>query len=430
MEKTQQSFNAAHKDVRLNNIPSRLPDGRYMWSQGQSSILCNTEHSKIRLDRNSLLYLQEQEAAILKEMLVYQSVSEEIKAEIDNTAARHDEQIEERASITGTLNNDLKQFEEGMHNRGIMLNAKPGENKEEIGFLKNIFTASTGKKIKSVLIFLISWLVGEIFMTAVSWQTLRNDNNIESIVIRSMALGMVILLIHVAGHLNKRRKKPIYIIYISFSLLMLLSMLFAPMVINKIYPENNSPVNSTQWSFSDAPATNITTNISQAPTWVEIYRGNEITVPAILCLVFFLAIMAFTSINKEEDKSVENQKGVNAEEAETNRQRNQLITHRNNSMKIEEELKLKKKEEILKNTIELNNILKKLEESEKRVTEIDKQITALNTNIEIQLVLIEKELDQYKIDFEDILRNDVVKASFVTPEWSNRQDILNFFKIK
>ena len=430
MEKTQQSFNAAWKDMRLNNTPYRLKDDTYIWSQGQLAILSSTEHGKIRLDWNNLQHLKEQQVSTLKEMLVYQTSAEKLKTESDDATIKHNQLIEEQITITETLNNDLKQLEEGMRNRRIIFENKLVETPKEVSLLKKIFTASTGKKIKSFLYFLVSWLVGEVFMTAVSYQTLRNDNNIESIVIRSMALGMVIFLIHLAGHLNKHKKKPIYIIFISFSLLMLISMLFVPMVINKMYPENDPQTNSKQWSFSDTPTTAVTTPVIQNPTLVEIYRGNEITVPAILCLVFFIAIMALTSMNKEEDKSAEKTEDSNTENTEINMQRNQLITQIGNSVKIEEELQQKKKEEVLKNTTELNNILKKLDESDKSVTEIDKQITALKTNIEIQLVLIEKELNQYKIDFEDILRNDVVKASFVTPEWNNRQDILNFFKIK
>lgn len=427
MENSEHSFNAAWRDVRLNNAPYYRENGIYVWTQGQLGILSNAKHGQIRLDWNKLLHQQEQQIAILKEMLVYQSTSEKLKAEIDDTTARYNDLIEERCSANEALNNDLSQFEEGLRNRGIIFETKPAANKNEPGLFKKIFPAGTGKKIKSVLFFFISWAVGEIFMTAVSWQMLRNDNNIESILIRSMALGMVIFLIHVAAHLNNSRKKPIYIIFISFSLIMLLCMLFGPMVVNKIYPETDSQANSTQWSLTDTPVTTSAISQIQNPTWVEIYRGNEITVPAILCLVFFLAIMA---LNKDAGKSVEKEDNLGSEDTEIRRQRNQLIKQIDNGIKIAEELKQKKKEEVLKNTTELNNILKKLDESNKSVTEFDKQIAGLKTAIEVQLVLIEKELDQYKIDFQDILKNDQVKASFITPEWNSRQDILNFFKMK
>lgn len=428
MEKTVFTYNAALKDVRLNDIPYRLPDGKYKWSQGQLDKLSSTEHNKIRIGWNKLQQLKGQYTNILKEMLVYESASEQLKTESDEIVTKYKQLDAEAKATTEKLCSELKQFEDGMANRGIIFESKPAESKKEISFINRIFTAGTGKKIKSVLFFFISWFVGEIFMTAVSWQTLRNDNNIESIVIRSMALGMVIFLIHVAGHLNKRQKKPVYIIFISFSLLMLLSMLFVPMIINKIYPENVSQPNTTQWSLSDSDTT--TTPVTRIPILVEIYRGNEITVPAILCLIFFIAIMALSTINKEEGKDEKKEEDTDIEGTEINRHRNQLITQINKSIKQEQELNDKQNEEKRKNESELNNILKKLEENDKTANEIDKQITELKTNIEIQLVLIEKDLNQYKIDFEDILRNDEIKSSFVTPEWNNRQDILNFYKIK
>ena len=45
MEKTNLIYNAAWKDMRLNNIPYRQPDSIYVWNQGQLAILSSTEHS-------------------------------------------------------------------------------------------------------------------------------------------------------------------------------------------------------------------------------------------------------------------------------------------------------------------------------------------------------------------------------------------------
>jgi len=429
MSKTLQHYNAAQRDIRLNSFPYRQPDGTYQWSIGQLSIMNEPQFNELRVNSNEIDHLQIQVNLLRSQMLIYQTPAGKIEQEGEKLKDTWEPEIAEEELTLKTLKSDLQQYDEDMLNRGFYIYeekdtapTKPIEEKKK----------SKGINWRTILGFFGIWFGGEIFMTYVQWHSLRDDRNVEDLIVRSLSFGLILFLIHFVAHRNKTHKKMIYSIFLWFNLLMLFTMLFASPILNKVYPEdNNAQSISEQWSINatdDAGKESIKTDY---PFLVEFYRSNEV-MPAILCFLFFVAMQSFIH-KKEKQVTVPNPepeiKGDSAQ-VEINRKRNHFLTKIRESEGRLNELRTKQKEILRPNTGSLKDILNQLETKSAEVLSIEKSITSLKSGSETILKMLEKELDEYRIEFQDVLRNDRVKSEFVTPEWPNRNDTLNYFKIK
>lgn len=215
---------------------------------------------------------------------MYQSPAASLEHEGEALAKVYQSEIDDEQLTLKGLKVDLKQFDEDMFNRGHFIEEekeKPAESKPKEK-KPNWFQRTSWKTIFG---FLGVWLIGEVFMTYVQWSALRDDKGIEDLAVRSLAFGVTLFLLHYVAHKNKKEAKGIYYTYMVFNLLMLLTMLFVPLALNKLYPLDASASVQDAWSLTDNANTgNVTT--SEYPFWVEFYRSYEVT-PAILSFLFF-----------------------------------------------------------------------------------------------------------------------------------------------
>lgn len=116
-------------------------------------------------------------------------------------------------------------------------------------------------------------------------------------------------------------------------------------------------------------------------------------------------------------------------EDEIREKRNHLKTKIRECENRIEDLRNKLTSALTPNTTHIANVLAKLEAAKAEILAADNKIKELRSKIEILLKAIEKELNFYKTEYLDILRNDTIKSSFIMPEWPNRNDIFNHFKI-
>lgn len=427
MNKTLQYYNDAMKDVKLNSIPSRFPDKSYQWSDGQSEILNQQQFSELRIIISEIEQSTSHRETLKREMLVYQNPTNKLAKEGDTLTQTIQAEIDDEQVALKGLKAELSQYNEDMSNRGFFISEDDDTN-----ISKPIEEKVKEKRfnLKTVFGFLGVWLIGEIFMTYVQWNALRDEKGIEDLVVRSLSFGVVLFLIHFVAHLNKKYNRNIYYIFLGFSLLMLLTMLFAPLAISKLYPiDGNAPSVADEWSITNG---NSSTNISvkpEYPFWVQFYRSYEVT-PAILCFIFFIGMQSFI---QPKGKGLPNQEKETAPKSET--AHDQIRRRRNHFLvKIREcetrinGLHSRQTEVLYPNTDNLNNILKRLETHKMEIIAIEKRIATQKTTFETRLTALENELNNYKTEYLDILRSDSLKFQFINPEWPVRNDILTHFK--
>ncbi|MBK9732384.1 MAG: hypothetical protein IPO83_14100 [Chitinophagaceae bacterium] len=428
MEKVLHYYYQAQKDVRLNSIPHRKPDGTYKWCNGQLEILNGEKFKQLRLNNNEVEHLTNRKTNIKREMLVYQNPTGKLSNEGERLSANYQPEIDDEELTLRGAKSELRKFEDDMLNRGVVIPDGKAKEKTKKPEPKK---KSNGFNFKTIFSFLGIWLVGEIFMTYVQWNGLRNDKGIEDMVVRSLSFGVILFLVHLVAHFNRNRKRLVYPIFIGFSLLMLMTMLFAPLLINKAYPAGDDAATvSQQWSLTNAPATTtgaITTN----PFWIEFYRENEM-IPAILCFLFFVAMQSFMNNKKKEEpeQAAEPEEKPESLHDHILRRREYLTEKISESESRLKEFKAKQRDEITNTTGSLQDILVKLEAMKNEWAELDKKIAAIKTTSEEFLTDLEIELNEYSVEFLDVLNSDEVKHSLVSPEWQTRNDISNFYKIQ
>ena len=421
-------YNAASKDVKINSTPSRNPDGSYKWSNGQEDILNQPQFDELRKHHSEIVQLETRKDTLLREMLMYQNPAASLEQEGEALAKVWQSEIDDEQLTLKGLKGELKQFDEDMFNRGYYIEEnEPAETKPKEDESKK----KKGINWKAVFSFLGIWLIGEVFMTYVQWSALRDDKGIEDLAVRSLAFGVTLFLLHFVAHKNKKEAKTIYYVYMGFNLLMLLTMLFAPLAINKLYPIDAS-ASSVQdaWSLTDNTNTGNATT-SEYPFWVEFYRSYEVT-PAILCFLFFVAMVSFMKPKaKEENPVQETEPEVKPKtvQDEIREKRNHFKAKIKECETRIEDLRNKLTSALTPNTTHIANVLARLEAAKAEILAADNRITDLKAMIEALLKAVKKELNLYKTEYLDILRSDSIKSSFVTPEWNNRNDIIQYFKI-
>jgi len=366
---------------------------------------------------------------LFKEMLVFQKPTNELENEANALSQTWKAENEEEKLELNELKSALSQFDEDMLNRGFTIpeenlinTSKPIEEKEK----KKSFDW------KTVFSFLGIWSIGEIFMTYVQWNALRDQKGIVDLLVRSLSFGLVLFLIHYVTHLNKLVKRTIYYWFLAFSFLMLLVMLFAPVALNQIYPiGGNSTSITNEWSTTNIEGESQGLTELTYPLWVRLYRSFEPT-PAILCFLLFIGIKSFMP-SKERDTLLiikECEPNNETDQDQIRRMRSSQLSKIKGSEARIENLTKKLSETLVPNTRYLNNVLNQLEQKKNNIFLKEKNIAESKIALEEKIKALEKDLNLYKTEFKDILRNDQVKSLLITPEWPNRNDILNFYKIK
>lgn len=432
--KTIQRYTNVSRDVRLNNIPARHQDGSYMWSRGQLDILNDPQFNRVKDIQTEIRKASNQRESLLVEMLNMKNPVNRIENEGDIAVQNLKGEIEEEQIQSKSRASELSQFDEDLFNRGIYLNSdlvkspiiqNKGEGKS-LGFSR-----------KSIISFLLTWFLAEVFMTFVQWDALRDYKGIESLIVRSLSFAAVLFLIHLVPHAITTRTKYLYYSFLGFCMLMLVIMLFAPPLLYNIYPPDTDLQSvQEQWSFNGDSNIVPQSTYSSYPLWVRFYRSYEVT-PAILCLLLYILLMVYVKIqNRLHPENQINPKVESDSNPESNsmtdglrQKREQFLTRITECENSISRLKASAEDSLSSNTGRLKEILNFLQMNKEEILAMDNRISDLKVNMEWEVKNMERELDAYKTDYLDILRNDAVKTQFVNPEWPNRNDIINYYKV-
>lgn len=427
-------FSNVLRDVKLNNVPSRRPDGSYSWTHGQLDILKGYSFNKMKEFQLEIRQLSFRRESLLVDMLNMQNPASNIE-QLGNKETRHLEtatEKEENRFKNSKL--ELDQFEEDLFNRGICL---PHQNDTDQTNRSEAKKKPRGLKLRAVLILIGIWFIVELFMTYAQWNSLREFKGIEGLVVRSLSFGVVLLMIHLVPHEISNFTKRIYYIFVGFCVLMLVIMLFAPLILYLIYPpETGFTTLQDQWTITGMMDSVQESPSSHYPLWVRFYMSFEVA-PAVLCVLFYIIIYVSAQIQKKLRAEEPDAPVVESEHAGPRdsladgllKKREQLRAKIRECDTSIAKLKKEASDSLASNTESLNGILNILQSKKEEIFGIEERIADLKVEMECELKNVEKELDVYKTEYTDILRSDQTRSQYVTPEWPERIDVVNYYKV-
>ena len=423
-------YNAARRDIKLNDFPHYNEDGTYKFNQGQLSDLNQAEYQQIRLLNVQIDQQVNKAKALRKEIIAFQTPADKMIAEGEKEKGSYSAEIEEEQDNQKILKADRRQYIDDMMIRGYI----PQETNSLAEQEKQPESKPRRKLInwKAVLSFVLIWGTGEVFMTYVQYNSLRYEKGIENIIARSIAFAVVLFLIHYVAHINKIHRRRVYTVFLVFSFLMIFIMLFAPLILNQLYPESNGVAVAQQWSINSPETATTTPQITNSPFWVELYRKNDM-IPGILSFLFFLIM---TSLVKKEKKQVEDIQAVQPEitPAPVQDEVARRIDYFDNEIRCSEarlaEIRNAQKLSLHPTTDSLYNIFKTLKDKQQQELSCIETRDRLITERQLLLNEVLGTLGKYQLEFIEALNNDPVKCSFVRPVWPVENDIINHYKNK
>lgn len=423
-------YNAARRDIKLNDFPRYNEDGTYKFNQGQLFELNQVEFQQISAINVQIDQQGNKARALRKEIIAFQSPADKMIADGEKEKNSYSVEIEEEQDNQKILKADRRQYIDDMMIRGYIpaeTNSLPEQEKQP--------EPKPRRKLinwKAGLSFLLIWGTGEVFMTYVQYNSLRYEKGIENIIARSIAFAVVLFLIHYVAHINKIHRRRVYTIFLVFSFLMIFSMLFAPLILNQLYPESNGIAVAQQWSINSTGTATTTKQITNSPFLVELYRKNDM-IPGILSFLFFLIM---SSLVKKEKKQVADIQAVQTEttlvpvQDEVSRK----IDYYDNEIRRSEarlaEIRNAQKLSLHPTTDSLYNILKTLKDKQQQELSCIETRDRLITKRQLLLNEVLSNLGKYQLEFIEALNNDPVKCSFVRPSWPVETDIINHYKNK
>jgi len=431
--KDLKNYTSALQDVGLDSIPSRDENGNYHWSNGQLEILNQQVYHDIRKNQIRLQQLDKSVHALSADILAYESPVQVLEKEGDALLEVDQDAIEEQRLQLDQYKSMLYQLDHDMLVRGYI----PPENEEEKE--SNTIPAKPKRQrisIREILGFLSVWLIGEVFMTYVQWNTLRDGKGIEDMIIRSISLGVVLFLIHLVGRHFKRDRRPVQLIFLIFSFLMLFTMLLAPLLIREAYPPLDPGESITSpWSLNGSEESISTGSTDSYPFWINFYRNNDM-LPGILVFLCFVIMQTFSRPVKKDDKPQPVPHTSDSGE----------FTQTDGKMQIEEKrkyyrLRIARAEEQLTsltrkqadvmspNTAKLQQILEILQKKQEQLIDMQHKKDDLNAMIDHLVRSLELQLNRYRTEYTNVLTNNQVKSVVVRPLWPSRQDIRNYFNL-
>lgn len=433
-------YRLAKKDLALNKYSYYDENGRIVPTQGQRKILGVVANRILRI-QVTLKQLKREISEKLTDIIAYRSQFDYLDcmhdSDLENLENEHKD-VEENLFVK---ENELVEFNDELCSRGILLSEIIPQlrNKE----IKKIRSKWPG--IKRFLLILLIYLVLEGVFFFAQYVILRDIKSVIEIFIRGIVMIVLMGGFHLVAIMNSKERKPIYVVYLTFSILMILITMFGSPVLHEIYPDQAKQSQATEWSLSDTQklADNILDkNNSDNPKWVKLYRHLD-WAPGIISALFFMVIF-FALPNplfkketnsppeKLEDKQLEEHHSFisNGNGDMLWLQQQQKSIHQSiNDLTIKKS-KIEKTIQDMKNDgIDLIPLRRKLESLMEVVLKSDKEVDELIIEEEELLRELETELDEYQMEYEDLLSHDDIKSSLIKPDWFTRQDIINYFKI-
>lgn len=420
-------YKLAKKDYDFGACPQRNEDATFGFTNGQKIILNQSFYGEL-----SHIYLKDKKASkkineIVGKMLSLETPAKLIYENGKNIKETNQQKIEALEAQKQNWVGKLEQFEEDMIKRGIIAgnevisNDTPSERKEK-----------TPSRLKVIVAFILVWLLGEVFMTYVQWQWLRDEKGIEDLAIRSISFGVALLLVHLVGHLYQKHRKFIYMAYLIFNFLMLFTMLFAPLIINQMYPAEIGMEISDQWSLSGDAESAMTTGQSNAPFLVELYRSYDF-LPGVLCFLFYIMLtVLYKPVKKAETKPEKLETELHPE-TDQEWMAKTIAYYKSKIKELETiigEMKNEDELRIIPNANKLSQVEEVLVNQQNEVSLLEEEKEKLKIAMEEILKRVEMELDHYKIEFMDILGGDEMRSIIIRPEWPTRDDIKTYYKLQ
>ncbi|MDN5204580.1 hypothetical protein QQ008_24520 [Fulvivirgaceae bacterium BMA10] len=425
--KDLQNYNTVLRDIGLESIPIRDEAGSYRWSNGQLEILNQDTFNDLFINKGKIAQVDNSLKDLSKEILAFEKPTAELEQEGDNLLSGNREDVRDLQAQLDQFKTSLTQLDKDMLLRGHIPPVPESTPKEAAASPKKSARVTS----KEILSFFMIWVIGEVFMTYVQWHTLRDGKGIEDMIVRSISFGVVLFFIHFVGRLFKQNRRPVYMVFLGFSFLMLFTMLLGPLLLNEAYPpldENSST--TTEWSLQE-DTSNVPSEV-EAPYsfWVNFYRKNDV-LGGIFVFLFFVIMQTFP---RNKAKEVEPEHPVPPPETEAGK--NQIEERRQYYVEqiLHTENRLRKLNEIQANLIapntqRLHGILAELQVKQKEITALKKEKDRLLVENDQLLRKLEMHLSRYQTEYLNVLKNDPVKALVVQPSWPTTEDLKAYFKL-
>lgn len=433
MNYTLNYYNQALKDVNLDSIPKRNTNGTYIWSLGQENIINDSQYNRLREINIELKHIAEAKMQMLSQILTFQAPADELDRSSNKALSQLNYQLAEIETDLSAIVLERNQLKRDLINRGYMAKetADDPEIKTEEKKIssKSIFL----KKFWKVLFAFLIWFVLEVFMTAIQWNSLRDEKGTSDIIVRGLSLGILLGFFHLIAHRNKIFKHPLHSAYQIFNIVMIATMMFLPPVLYQLYPSDFGATEaSALWSLSDnaiVPENSLTDNL---PFLVGFYRSNE-WIPAGLSVIFFIFI--FFGLQHSEKKNIV----LKEEEQEVNKSmkiikpaeiRLDFFKKEARELDIKKEKLKKEIDNIVAKPFDILPIYQKVKALQNECWEIDKNATTLKAEIEAIISKLMLALREYEVEYKDVLKSNEIKSVFIKPEWPEKSDIINYFKLQ
>jgi hypothetical protein len=428
---TIEKYLVAEKDVKLGRIPKHDDEGTYQWTPGQGKILNIPKFKDLRSFSSKISKIQDQINETYSKVISYQPIAKKYYENSGNEKKKLQDEIEKEELQCEGLKEEKVSLEEEFVLRGFVVEV---DKKRDI-VVPKIKPEVKKNRInwKSIFSFILIWFIGEIFMTWVMWESLRYENAIGDLLVRSISFGVILFLIHYVAHLNKKYRMRIYVIYLAFSFLMIGSMLFTPLILNQVFPLSIEDSNTSAWTISDDSFINGDIEDTY-PFFVNFYRKYEV-LPAILCFLFFIAIHSFVKPKKLKDMEdyktevpvIESKEDEHIEKAKS---RLDMLEKRI----VEKETRIRELKErmnsiIIPNTNGLKTIEKEINIYQEKIEAFENELNSIRASKEDLLKSLVLELNEYQADYMDILKKDEIKFHVVKPEWPTENDIKSFYNL-
>ena len=426
--KDLQNYTIVQRDVGLDSTPLRNGAGQYLWSNGQLEILNQPAFNELCINKVKIAQVDSSIKNLSEEIQAFEAPTLALEQEGDGLLTSNQEEIEGKQAELDQFKASLEQLDKDMLLRGYIPpgEAPPPEKPVPEPKKRSRVTA------KEILGFLLVWLIGEVFMTYVQWNGLRDDRGIEDMIVRSVSLGVVLFLIHLVGRSFKRDGQPVHMVFLAFSFLMLFTMLLGPLMLNEVYPPvEGSPDVASQWSLQDntvaAPADTATP--SPYPLWVSFYRKNDM-LPGIFVFLFFVIMQTFVKRKSKKPEPTQpplpSPGAVKTQVEEKRQYYQQQIVRTENRL---QELQKIQGNAVVPNTQRLQGILDELQVRQAEMISLKKEKDRLLMDNDQLLRKLEMHLNHYQTEYLNVLKNDPVKALVVQPSWPTTEDLKAYFDL-
>ncbi len=198
-------LNAAEQDVNTNVFPYKTEDGTFVPTPGQRAIMNQPKFQHITALHIQIAQQVEKAKGLRKEILAFDKPSDKLIGSNEKEKAIFTPYMEEERDHRKILQTARREYIGKRMNRGYI--PKPPVVAQTVTARQPI--EGSGKKSwdwKEIRNGLVSWIAGEVFMTATQFHSLHYYRSVDNIVIRSLAFAVVLFIVHRTSHLYKNFK--------------------------------------------------------------------------------------------------------------------------------------------------------------------------------------------------------------------------------